>query len=187
MKAQLPITPSQTVGPFFSIGLSSNKIDSSLESPVTNVIDAVGEKISIVGKVLDGEGQPVPDAMLEIRQANSSGVLEQAGQTFVARDHTGARDDHSFSFTTVKPGALNSSEAPYIAFVVYMRGLLTHVHTRLYFSDEHAANKIDRVLNQVDASRRGSLIAELDAQTSTPSYVFDIVMQGEKETVFFLI
>jgi protocatechuate 3,4-dioxygenase alpha subunit len=181
-------TPSQTVGPYLAIGLTwLNSVD------LAN--GAAGERITISGQVLDGAGAPVPDAMLELWQANAEGRYahpedRQAkpvdprffGYGRVPTDKTG-----SFRFTTIKPGPVpgrgNSLQAPHIVVCLFMRGLLRHLFTRIYFAGE-TANGADPALGLVDdPARKATLIAE---KTKTPGeYRWDIRMQGERETVFF--
>ena len=187
--SELPATPSQTVGPFFHIGLDSIAIN-DLAPHAAN--DAV---FIINGRVLDGDGQPVTDALIEIWQANEHGKYrhpedvqdkpQQAnfrGYGRIATDANGA-----FSFRTIKPGRVPGSngtpQAPHLAVNVFMRGLLRHLVTRIYFSDE-ASNRDDSLLNQVMANRRHTLIAK---KTSARDHELEwnIVLQGENETVFF--
>ena len=183
MEPDLPLTPSQTAGPFFSMGLNQSENEGRLASPLGNEITGEGEAISIVGRVIDGNGDPVPDALIEIRQADASGNFRNPDFFGLARSHTGENLEAKFSFRTIKPGAATELEAPYISVAVYMRGLLTHVYTRLYFSDESSANEKDALLNQVPETRQHTLIAQHDE--SQGIYEFDIHMQGKNETVFF--
>jgi protocatechuate 3,4-dioxygenase alpha subunit len=180
-------TASQTVGPYLAIGLTwLNTADLAK--------DAKGERITIAGQVLDGEGKPVPDALLELWQANAEGKYahpedRQAkaidprffGYGRVPTDKTG-----QFRFVTIKPGAVpgrgNSLQAPHIVVCLFMRGLLRHLYTRIYFADEKA-NGADPVLALIDdPARRATLMAE---KKSAGEYRWDIRMQGERETVFF--
>ena len=185
-------TPSQTVGPYHRMGLTRE---------AQNVIAgaaAEGERIRLEGRVLDGEGQGVGDALVEVWQANAHGrynhpedtqdkPLDEAFKGF-GRAPTDA--DGAFWFETVKPGAVpgpgNAPQAPHLNLTLFARGMLLHAVTRVYFADE-AANEIDPVLNSIDEpARRATLIAEKAASEGRGStYRFDIVLQGAGETVFF--
>ena len=181
-------TPSQTVGPFFSIGLERiSRADLAEGSP--------GERIAIQGRVLDGDGQPVPDAVVEIWQADADGRyhhLEQSGTRNDAASFFGfgriPTDDHGrFSFTTIKPGPVHSPDgkpqAPHLQISVFMRGLLKQLVTRLYFPEE-PLNASDVVLRVVPESRRQTLIAR-QAGPKENTLEWNVCLQGENETVFF--
>jgi protocatechuate 3,4-dioxygenase alpha subunit len=185
----LQATTSQTVGPYFSIGLTRLKKD-NLASPGVS-----GKRVTISGRVLDGDGVGVPDAMLEIWQANSDGKyahpedkqnkdLEAVFQGYgrIPTDANGA-----FRFQTIKPGSVagpdDKPQAPHIAVSVFARGLLRRLVTRIYFPDE-SGNAGDFVLNLVEPARRGTLIAQKVAGQEG-SFEWNVVLQGEKETVFF--
>lgn len=192
-------TPSQTVGPYFAYGLTAQQY----RYANTQVADShlakgqvAGERIRITGKVFDGNGQAVDDALLEIWQANASGrfnhPLDQRSERELDKDFlgygrcgTGMSSDLSFSFDTIKPGSSKDGHAPFITVVVFMRGLLSHAYTRIYFSDEANANQVDPVLNTVAEPRRSTLIAQRKETGTGPEYHFDIHMQGAQETVFF--
>jgi protocatechuate 3,4-dioxygenase alpha subunit len=185
-------TPSQTVGPYFAYGLTARQYGYPFSSFADGAMageDTEGERIRVVGRVLDGDGVPVPDAMIEIWQADAQGRFahpadgrgSNAGFTGFGRFGTGTDPEARFIFDTVKPGAAAAGEAPHLNVIVFMRGLLTHVYTRIYFADEAAANAADPVLSAVPENRRGTLVAARDGQT----YRFDIRMQGDGETVFF--
>lgn len=192
-------TPSQTVGPYFAYGLTPEQYNYRLRSiqgaDLTHP-GAEGERIRIVGQVLDGAGTPVDDAMIEIWQANAHGrynhpaddrkdnLLDPDFKGF-GRVGTGTAPDNSFAFVTVKPGPLGDGQAPHINVVVFMRGMLVHAFTRIYFSDEEAANAADPVLQSVEAGRRKTLVARRDETAGGIVYRFDIHMQGTDETVFF--
>ena len=186
-------TPSQTVGPFFAIGLSPEQYGYPFASIVTGRMadeSASGERICITGRVLDGEGQPIGDALVEIWQADALGRYahppepgRNAGFSGFGRQGTGTDPENRFVFNTVKPGPVDSEQAPHISVIVFMRGVLTHAYTRMYFSDETEANARDPVLNSVPQERRSTLIAE--RKEGGALYRFDIRMQGEGETVFF--
>ncbi len=182
-------TPSQTVGPFFAIGLTAEQYGypfttiagSDLTSP-----DDDTPPITITGQVLDGDGEPVSDAMIEIWQADAAGRYPGRGANIgfkgFGRAGTGSDDSAEFHFTTVKPGAAGDGEAPHINVIVFMRGTLNHLFTRIYFPEDAEAHAGDAVLTAVPPERRGTLIASPQGNNA---YRFDIHMQGTKETVFF--
>lgn len=182
-------TPSQTVGPYFSIGFDwLNRSDLTHGAPS-------GQRVTIRGRILDGEGQPVPDACLELWQADTNGKYAQPenartkspDQEFLGFGRIPTNDRGEFSFTTIKPGSVpgpdGHSQAPHIQITVFMRGLLRRLVTRLYFPDD-AAHATDHVLNLVPAERRATLIARPIA-TEPQTLEWDIRLQGEHETVFF--
>ena len=185
-------TPSQTVGPFFAYGLVPAQYGypaPSLAGPDLAGEAVAGERIRIIGQVLDGERQPVNDALIEVFQADAAGRLPDGrrndGFTGFGRCGTGTDAAHRFAFTTVKPGVAAPPAAPHIAVTVFMRGLLSHVFTRLYFSDDATLHAADPVLASLPADRRGTLIAARQNTPAGPVYRFDIHMQGSRETVFF--
>jgi protocatechuate 3,4-dioxygenase, alpha subunit len=165
-------TPSQTIGPFFAYGLTAEQYGYPFTQIASGIIAASDSSIRIAGCVLDGEGKPVSDAMVEIWQA---------GVGF-GRQGTGTAPDNRFEFETVKPRAFSATEAPHLTVVVFMRGLLSHLYTRIYFEDEAAANATDDVLAGLPPERRATLLARRE---SSLRYRFDIHLQGEAETVFF--
>ncbi|HYA35072.1 MAG TPA: protocatechuate 3,4-dioxygenase subunit alpha [Candidatus Binataceae bacterium] len=183
-------TSSQTIGPFFHRALVSDDW-TKLASEKT-----AGEKITITGRVLDGDGMPVSDAMIEIWQANSYGRYNHPDDTHEARIDPTFRgfgrcatdDSGAFRFATVKPGAVPGNggglQAPHIGVVLFARGLLKHLHTRIYFPDE-ALNRSDEWLNAAPEDRRATLIASESTAGSKRVFNFDIVLQGDRETVFF--
>jgi protocatechuate 3,4-dioxygenase alpha subunit len=175
--SRLEVTPSQTVGPFFAIGLPWP------EGP--NVVSA-GEPgaFAIAGTIVDGEGAPIPDAVIETWQADEHGSFgEREGFRGFARVATG--DDGSWAIRTVKPapvpGPDGAQQAPHLDVSVFCRGLLHRCVTRIYFADEAAANGADPVLASVPEGRRETLLA----RPTDDGYRFDIHLQGERETVFF--
>jgi len=188
---KLSQTPSQTVGPYFAYGLTPEQylynFPSIDDGKMLKSDSVLGERITIFGQVRDGKGDLVPDAMIELWQADANGVYLADRKKFhgFGRFGTGTDKSNRFLFTTVKPGQVDG-QAPHINVLVFMRGLLVHAYTRLYFSDEAEANAKDKVLNSVDAGRRATLIAKKTtlADGST-GYEFNILMQGEMETVFF--
>jgi protocatechuate 3,4-dioxygenase alpha subunit len=169
-------TPSQTIGPFF--GFAMAWMDAG-----HLVAAGSDEAVTLVGRITDGAGDPVPDAMVEIWQADVEGRFppeSAAGWTGFGRvlvDAGGA-----FAFTTVKPAALEG-QAPHIDVSVFARGLLQRLVTRVYFPDEHEANDADPVLRSIpDASVRDGLIARVEPGRLR----FDIQVQGDAETPFFV-
>jgi len=163
-------TPSQTVGPFFSIGLLEP--DRSHLVPPDDV-DAIG----IYGRILDGDGEPVPDAMVEIWQADADGRYVDG----FGWGRSGCDAEGRYSFVTVKPGRVpdvgGGLQAPHLSVLVFARGLLKPVRTRMYFPDDDS-NAEDRVLASLPEDERGRLIARPDLQ-------FDIRLQGPEQTPFF--
>jgi len=194
MAGKLIPTPSQTVGPFFSLGL---------DRPEWNDLTCghpQGERIVIAGRVLDGDGAPVPDAVVEIWQANAAGryAHPEDPQTDKALDpnfggfgRVATDAEGRFHFTTIKPGPVpgrgNSLQAPHINVLLLSRGLLIHLHTRIYFDGE-PANAADPLLSSIeDPKVRGTLVARREGSAGSGSparYRFDIVMQGDNETAF---
>ena len=151
--------------------------------------DAVGERIRIEGRVLDGSGTPVPDAMVEIWQADGAGRYPGATpapcRTPRSRASAAARCDRSgaYRFTTVKPGSVRPGrpmQAPHVDVGIFARGLLKRLFTRIYFEGE-AGNATDPVSTLVPAERRATLIAAAAGAELT----LDVRLQGDKETVFF--
>jgi protocatechuate 3,4-dioxygenase alpha subunit len=189
----ITLSGSQTVGPFFHDALMRpDARRTELVAP-----DTAGERIRIAGHVYDGDGVGVPDAMIEIWQANHYGrynhpadgrdlPLDPAFFGFgrAATDATGG-----YCFETIKPGRVpfddQRLQAPHICVAVFARGLLNHLLTRLYFADE-PANADDPVLRLVPADRRATLLARRAAnENGAAVYHFEIVLQGVGETVFF--
>lgn len=201
---KLKQTPSQTVGPFFAYSLTAEQygydfnsiIDGSLadfsfEKRKNTEGGQNGVPIYITGRIFDGAGNSVPDAVIELWQADENGQYRTTaiqgkndGFTGFGRLGTGTNAAHRFTFKTVKPASVNG-EAPHINVILFMRGLLLHLHTRLYFSDETHANLTDELLNSVENNRRNTLIANKIEVDGAVFYEFDIYLQGEKETVFF--
>ena len=199
------ITPSQTVGPFFAYGLAPNgrcqwdpngsyswkeTIGDNLITP-----DTSGQKIRIEGRITDGDGAPINDAMLEIWQADAQGRYAhprddraRPNAKFKGFGRSATDKEGNYSFDTVKPGAVagpgGQPQAPHIVFCIFSRGMLRQIYTRLYFSDEEA-NAGDPILTLVPADRRGTLVAHKSMRGELPIYRFDIRVQGENETVFF--
>ena len=181
----LHTTASQTVGPFFRIGLEP------LFTPVVAGPDTPGEHVTIRGRVLDGDGNPVPDAVIEIWQADAEGrCASQDDATrggFIGFGRAPTDEQGQFTISTIKPGRVPGPEgalqAPHLVVLVFMRGLLRHLVTRLYFPDE-PANADDPILGLVPPERRQTLIARPSSEE--PGVMFwDIHLQGDDETAFF--
>lgn len=190
-------TPSQTAGPYVHIGLTPNVCGITGVTPedlgARMVADGVrGERITIRGRVLDGAGRPVNDCVVEIWQADAAGLYNSpmehrgaADPNFTGFGRCAADDEGVFSFDTVKPGPVpgprGATMAPHVSFWVVARGINIGLHTRMYFSDEEAANRDDPVLRRVVPARVPTLIGRREGDTVH----FDIRLQGEGETVFF--
>lgn len=171
-------TASQTVGPFFAYGLTAEQYHYDFTQIADGIIakeGTPGERIHLIGRLFDGQGMPIPDAMMEIWQPDIKGF---------GRFGTGTDPQFRFHFETVKPKSIDD-QAPHLVLIILMRGLLVHAYSRLYFSDEVVANAQDAVLNSVPAERRATLIAERKEINNRIEYHLDIHMQGELETVFF--
>jgi protocatechuate 3,4-dioxygenase alpha subunit len=188
-------TPSQTVGPYFAYGLTATQYGYDFDQPFDAVLaldNARGERIRIEGRVIDGDGKPIDDALVEISQPDGTGAYPQSvedaqaiGFRAFGRAGTGTDAQKRFVFHTVKPGAESAGEAPHVNVIVLMRGMLLHAFTRIYFSDEAKANADDKVLASVPAERRQTLTAQRSEAGGQVTYRFDIHMQGPQETVFF--
>ena len=190
------ITPSQTVGPFFSPALTPGD-QYPWRQPLANDLltpDASGQRIRIEGRVFDCDGAPVNDAMIEIWQADAVGRYAHPADArrpnakFQGFGRCGTDAEGSYSFSTIKPGAVpgpdGKPQAPHILVAVFARGLPRHAYTRIYFPDE-AGNANDQILALVPADRRDTLIAKRDEKSGGSVYTFDIRLQGDNETVFF--
>jgi protocatechuate 3,4-dioxygenase alpha subunit len=181
------LTAAQTVGPFVAISVEHTQIEDVAPPGVT------GERFVVQGRILDGDGKPVEDAVIETWQANAHGkyahpedtrekLLEPAFKGFgrVMSNRQGA-----FRFSTIKPGRVpgphDTLQAPHVVVLVFMRGLLKHLVTRIYFPDD-AANADDPILRLVLAERRSTLIAR---KAGDGVLEWNVVLQGENETVFF--
>jgi protocatechuate 3,4-dioxygenase alpha subunit len=181
------VTPSQTVGPYFAIGLP-------FDAGPMIVPEGSPGSIRITGTVYDGRGETIPDHLIEFWQPDAEGRFadiygygEQSTRPdFRGFGRYGVEDgDGSYHMVTVKPGRVpapnGTLQAPHIDVTLFARGMLNRVVTRLYFADEAQANAIDPVLATVPAARRETLLAEPTAE----GYRFDIHLQGPGETVFF--
>ena len=197
-------TSSQTVGPYVHIGLAPRAIGLNVfADKATNVLagpKTKGERIRIEGRVIDGSGTPVCDALLEIWQANAAGRYRHPADlqdskpvdpTFRGWGRT-CTDFASgaYAFDTIKPGSVIGRNglpmAPHVNFWLVARGINLGLHTRMYFADEGEANAKDPVLNLIEQEvRRKTLLARPSSRTKQVVYTFDIVLQGPEETVFF--
>lgn len=182
-------TASQTVGPFFHKAL----IRDDWNILVTDA--TVGQRIIVEGRILDGDSQPVPDAMVEIWQANAAGRYNHPEDTqekaldphFLGFGRCPTDTEGYFRFRTVLPGPVEgrdgAPQAPHVNLSVFARGLLKRLITRLYFPDE-PLNEGDRLLASIPADRRATLVAKLTRRDPEPVFRFDIHLQGEHETAF---
>ena len=166
----LPVTPSQMVGPLFHDCLLR---EDRCEGPAS---DDGGAQIRVEGRVIDGDGAAVPDAVIEVWHA--------AGFARIGTDAEGR-----FSFSTTRPKRVEfergTMQAPHLSIAVFARGLMNHLFTRIYFDDDPSTES-DPILRLVPEVRRTTLIATRDpGESLTPLYRFDVVLQGVSETVFF--
>lgn len=182
----LTATASQTIGPFFRIGLEPMYSTDLAPSA------AAGDKIAIHGCVIDGDAKPVSDAIFEIWQANAQGKYAHPDDAqnkpltpgFKGFGRVPTDENGLFRFTTIKPGGVTGPhgmpQAAHLLVAVFMRGLLNHLVTRVYFPAD-AANATDPVLNLIPSARRHTLIA----RQSPEGLEWNVILQGENETVFF--
>ena len=199
---RLKESPSQTAGPYVHIGTNPNwvEITGVWEGDLGLVLvapEAKGERIVVEGRIFDGIGQPLTDALVEIWQADAAGLYNSP------EEKRGAADPHFFGwgrqptdaksglfrFETIKPGRVPYPDgrlmAPHITVWIVARGINIGLHTRLYFSDEAAANAEDPVLARIEhRDRVKTLIAARSEEPGLPRYTFDIRLQGAEETVF---
>ena len=196
-------SPSQTAGPYIHIGATPNWVE------ITGVWDedlglvlvdpeTKGERILVKGRIFDGSGHPIKDALVEIWQADAEGLYNSP------EEKRGKADPHfvgwgrqptdgttgEYRFETIKPGRVPYKDgrpmAPHITFWIVARGINIGLHTRLYFGDEEAANAECPVLARIEHKvRLATLIAARSEENGMPTYTFDIHLQGDKETVFF--
>lgn len=187
MSSELGITPSQTVGPYFAIGLT-------WDDGAEVVPEGTDGGFWIRGTVSDGAGDPIPDAMIEFWQADPQGRFDHPDDPrgavewgeFRGLGRSGTDDDGRYGIYTVKPGPLpaprGGTEAPHIDVTVMARGMLARLVTRIYFPEEEAANAADPVLSSLPATAASETLI---ATKSDDGYTFDVHLQGEGETVFF--
>jgi len=196
-------TASQTAGPYVHIGLIPAMAGFDIfEKTFGNVLAGPatkGERIVVEGRVLDGSGTPLRDVLLEIWQADADGRYnstearsgEPVDETFRGFGRAGSDFDSGlYRFETVKPGAVTNANgqrsAPHINVWIVARGINIGLNTRIYFSDEAAANAADPVLNLIEQPvRRATLVAERSERDGQTVYTFNVNLQGPDETVFF--
>lgn len=182
-------TPSQTVGPFFHLELTTDEhCVRCIAGPQSK-----GERAWITFRVLDGDGVPLNDAMLEIWQADTNGKYNHPDDTqektldpgWLGFGRLATGEDGSCELETIKPGQVgqNEPQAPHLNLAVFARGMLKQLYTRVYFAG-NPVNPEDRVLALVPEARRHTLLAQPDP-SRTGHWRFDVHLQGEKETVFF--
>ena len=191
------ITPSQTIGPFAAPSLTPNEKGKTqydwkqLVSSNTVTPDADGERIRIEGRLVDGVGTPLDGVLLETWQADAQGRYAHprdgraTNSSFKGFGRVETDGDGRFTLETIKPGQVpgpnGAMQAPHIVVAIHLRGILSHLYSRIYFSDEQTANAADPVLKLVPAERRETLIAKRDGA----AYKIDFQIQGDRETVFF--
>ena len=183
-------TPSQTVGPFFHFGLTDKHSIGHIADP-----QAQGERVHLKCRVLDGDGMPLNDAMVEIWQANAEGKYNHPEDrqqkaiepAFYGFGRAATHEDGNCEFETIKPGRVpglgNALQAPHLNVAIFARGMLKQLYTRIYFFGD-PANQEDSVLAMVPAKRRATLLAQPDVSRQD-TWLFDVHLQGEQETVFF--
>lgn len=200
---RLKESPSQTAGPYVHIGATPNfagiegvyAVDLG-SRPLSSA--AKGERIVVTGRIFDGSGAVVKDALVEIWQADAEGLYPSS------TERRGSADPHfpgwfrqpvdgasgTYRFETIKPGRVpyvdGRAMAPHITFWIVARGINIGLHTRLYFGDEASANAEDPILARIELpARAATLIAARSDKNRLPTYVFDIRLQGDDETIFF--
>ena len=180
-------TPSQTVGPYLHLGLTDTWSLSRVAGD-----GAKGERVWLTFRVLDGEGAPVPDAMIELWQADSEGNYgptagSDGGTPFVGFGRLATAENGSCTFETIRPGCVSGPgetvQAPHINVSILGRGILKRLSTRVYFAGE-PANDADPILALVPENRRPTLLAQPNAARAS-NWIFDVHLRGEGETVFF--
>jgi protocatechuate 3,4-dioxygenase alpha subunit len=180
MTGSVPSTPGQTVGPFFGLSLPYGG-GAQLVPP------GRPGAVRLHGRVLDGAGDPVPDALLELWQPGPDGAvprqpgsLHRDGWTFTGWGRAATDNAGPWSFSTLTPAAARPGAAPFFALTVFARGLLDRLRTRIYLPGDDAALAADPLLAALPAPRRGTLLAAAEPG----GFAFDVVLQGDRETVF---
>lgn len=171
---ELVALPSQTVGPFFDFALTTNRSLGLMAGP-----DVKGERIRLRLRMLDGEGAPVPDGFFELWQADSEG--RYCNPTFGGFGRLGTDAAGECTFETIRPGRAEGDGSAHINVIVFSRGLLSHLYTRIYFEDDTSLSS-DAALAAVPVDRRRTLVAR---HTADGVWTHDVLLQGENETVFF--
>jgi protocatechuate 3,4-dioxygenase alpha subunit len=188
MKMEYVPTPSQTTGPYLHIGLTDKHSVTRIAGPAVP-----GERVRLKCRVFDVDGAPLNDAMIEIWQADATGKYNhpddaQGGESsFIGFGRAATNEKGECEFETIKPGSVpgpeNTVQAPHLNVAVYARGILLQLYTRIYFAGD-GANGRDHVLALVPAERRETLMAQSPSELAG-SWLFDIRLRGERETVFF--
>ena len=182
----LVASASQTVGPFFHVGPGASDRCGVVAAP-----GIPGERVRLRIRVLDGDGVPVPDALIELRQADAQGVYAappgpgEPAPAFAGFGRLATSEDGVCGFETIRPGAPGAPDAAGAAHVtvcLFMRGLLRHLYTRVYFEGDPALDR-DPILSLVPADRRPTLLARRAGDGVTWDFV--VRLQGDHETVFF--
>lgn len=183
-------TPSQTGGPYIHIGTVPGFAGlKTRRQEQHHLLATAGPLIRIEGTIYDGAGAAVPDGIIELWQADAEGRYNTPGFRGWGRSPTGGAGG-GWSFDTVKPGAVpwrdGRLQAPHVTLAIFARGINIHLHTRMYFPEDAAAHAVDPVLLAIEhPARRQTLVASRMAGDGPPVYRFDIVLQGDRETVFF--
>jgi protocatechuate 3,4-dioxygenase alpha subunit len=193
MMEKLRLTPSQTIGPYFAYGLTAVQYGYEFTSIINNsLVNETKEDdlIYITGNVFDGDGKTIHDAMIELWHTDKQGnyvkgyvevPITEIPFKGLGRYGTGTDSEQRFLFKTTKPGMIKG-QAPHINVILFMRGSLNVLYTRIYFDDEQ--NSSDPLLLLVNPERRSTLIAKKELKEGKTFYHFNIYMQGERETVF---
>jgi protocatechuate 3,4-dioxygenase alpha subunit len=191
---RLVASASQTIGPFFHVGPGATDRFGQMAHP-----DAAGEHIGLHLRILDGRGAPVPDALVELRQADADGVYSSAPTSpadsppFTGFGRLPTDDDGRCTFETIRPGPVHDGSgmwhASHINVCIFMRGMMRHLYTRLYFQDDPGLDN-DPLLALVAADRRATLLARPcpgapGSSPGTADWEFVVRLQGDGETVFF--
>ena len=183
-------TPSQTAGPYLHIGLTNTHSITQIAAP-----GVPGERVRLKCRVLDVEGAPLNDAMIEIWQADASGhynhpdapAATESNSRFYGFGRAATDESGACEFETIRPGSVpgpgDSTQAPHLNVAVFARGILLQLHTRIYFAGD-PANDNDPVLALVPADRRDTLMARPDPK-DPGCWLFDVRLRGDQETVFF--
>jgi protocatechuate 3,4-dioxygenase alpha subunit len=180
---ELKATPSQTVGPYLHLGLTDQRSVPRIAGEAVK-----GERLWLTFRIVDGEGQAIPDAMIELWQADAEGIYNRSAESpFRGFGRLATAEDGSCTFETIRPGRVagpdGAPQAPHINVSIFGRGLLKRLSTRVYFADEPANTK-DPVLALVPENRRATLLAHPEPARAG-NWTFEIRLRGEDETVFF--